>query len=1748
MRILRWASRVWIGILILSTLLSALLAGGRLALPLFAPSPALRASEPADGAGDVSVLADLLVQFDRPMNPRTVERAVRLIPPTAYTTTWDATGTTLTISPTVLLLPATDYRLMIEQSGLSRELSRLVRPITISFRTVAAPAVLATVPAEGSVDVPSSGALLVSFSRAMVPREALLQPITMPELHFEPPISGQAIWIDQMTLLFRPDGVLLPGEHYQALVDANLTDLGGGPLGQRVAWSFQTAVPLVLEYGPLDGTRDVPSRKPLTAHLSVPLPRERIIAGLTISPTLATAIISADLPDGTQVLTITPQIGWNPSTAYHAELRLGERPVAHWSFVVAPRPALIGRFPGVGQILPPGQDIRLIFSTRVGAEALREAIRFDPPATDVRVSGSGEEVRIGAQLRAGTAYTLTIPAEFADQSGAQLGTNYPVRFTTAAAQPALLLPEAVNRQVTVAPDQPIDLLVRRTNVSALLVDLYELDEATVVRTLVFDATDWRFFEPERYRRPLLRSWTVPLSDTINATAEDRLVVKTSDGQALPPGIYYVRIRTPEGPRTDLLLTVSRTRLALQFGGSGGLVWATDAISGTIIANESVALYQDDALILEGTTNQQGLLAFTIAGGGPHRYAALVRGLQPALVTDGPLTFVQPGLGDRYRLSFTTDAALYSTGRVGAAIQVAGFVRQVVTGTLGLPINPPPVTIQLYGVDGRIITELRSAVDQYGTFAAQIPLDAALPVGSYRVQAEIGGRVESVPLLLAPQHGSGLDLRVYLPDPARTDEPAMLMVETPTGLPVGGLPITWTLSAEPVVAILPDGYIVGTGTFAPPTPQVGTGRTDAQGRLTVVISETASLTGMPLRYHLTARAVGPDDMQAIGAASFVVHPADVYVGIRLRQQVVAAGASADIELLAVDPAGIPQPGKTLRVELFRADGLNERPVATRQVVAGGDGTALLSLPLSGGQQYLIRASTAASQGRRAISETMAWAIGTPTTALDGPLLIADRSVYKPGDTATLLVRLADARPTALITIARGTELVPEVRAIRSGETITVTLLASDTPGVRVTLFVPGVQQRPASTTLSMLRVAASASQPVVAISTDQPAYMPGSTATVTVTTTDAGGQPLPANLLVALVGGERPIVGASNTQQADPPNPLGRAVYWSEPLRTETGIQRLVIPLPHDPGPLRLEVWAAGTDQAVSAELDLQLQEDLRVRVDAPPFLRVGDQFDIGTWLVNTTALTETVSLNLTVDGIVAADGGFPEQTAILAPYERKRFAWIGIAAQGPMVRMRVLAQSARGTASDSVERPVVQDVPIVTVTGGGLLAAADQRIITGDGSGGLTIDLAAAPDAIALRVARTMAVQPARSLVDEAALLLLTAPMTETHNLARAAIARLTAAQASNGGWGWWPTLPAQPVVTAVVLEAYAAARRAGLNVPDRSRSQGFAWSIAAVDDPQLALDVRVQLAYALSLHGQMPIERLQALAAEADILGPEGAATLLLALPPSAAQNRADVLARLNALAIRDTNGVHWAARADTLGGATAITGLALLALQQANIEPQLRTAALANIAATRGPDGWGSPYATARAIIALRAIWLGTALPPRIAIELNGERLVEQSSGLMTATLRLDLPSTRLRSTNLLTTTIIGGVGGSALLSYRLSGVVTTPVSLDGTLLLRDELEGGIVRLTLLVRQPIPFALLDVPLPPGADVQVRPNSGPMVLVAHTPERLLFATDRLVPGLYEFRYQLQGNEQQVFRVPQPQLRQMSGEHALEER
>jgi len=110
--ILRWAARLWVGVLLATVLLVGLLLVVRLLLPLplWSPAPALVQSTPADGATAVLPRASVVLRFNAPMNRSSVARALHVEPSLDVVPIWNDDATTLTLSPTQSLQPDTTYR------------------------------------------------------------------------------------------------------------------------------------------------------------------------------------------------------------------------------------------------------------------------------------------------------------------------------------------------------------------------------------------------------------------------------------------------------------------------------------------------------------------------------------------------------------------------------------------------------------------------------------------------------------------------------------------------------------------------------------------------------------------------------------------------------------------------------------------------------------------------------------------------------------------------------------------------------------------------------------------------------------------------------------------------------------------------------------------------------------------------------------------------------------------------------------------------------------------------------------------------------------------------------------------------------------------------------------------------------------------------------------------------------------------------------------------------------------------------------------------------------------------------------------------------------------------------------------------------------------------------------------------------------------------------------------------------------
>lgn len=1737
MRILRLASLIWAGVLLVLVLASLLVLGARFfILPQQSAPPVVLATIPAAGARDVSPRATISIQFSDSMNPPSVEHALRIEPAVAFDRAWDPLRATLILTPATTLQPGTRYRLTIDESALGRSFSPLQEPFSLVFDTAPAPAVITVLPNDGSIDVPLDTLLSVRFSRPIAALDMLGRFGALPELRFEPPLAGSATWLDSATLLFRPATSLRPGVRYRVVLAPELTDQNGGQLGREYSWSFTTRAPSVREVAPLPNARQVAPRAPLRIVLSHPVDERALERALSISPALSGALETALLPNGTQVVTYTPSVDWQPGVAYTIALPAilpdGTPLLAapyRWSFAAAPRPALIGRFPGEGQLLPPGRDIRLIFSTPVDADLLRDTLQIEPPVSDLRVTANDGEVRLDVQLQAATLYTMTIPASFSDRAGVVLGRDYQVRFYTTPSLPVLALPEAQGRIITVA-DAPVELLVRRTNLSELRFALYPLDDATLLRALGFSDADWAAFDPARYGLAPLRSWNIPLTDPLNTMVEERIALEAET--PLPPGFYLVRVRSPENTGADIMLVVSRAALSLQVTGNRALVWATDTLSATVLPDVPLTLYQQGVLIGIGRSNADGLWEVMLPTVSQRGLVALSGGDRPALALAEAGTTITPA--PRYTLRLATDRDVYAPGD---EIRISGFIRQVELTMLAPPPPGLPLRLSARGPEGARL-DAHGTIDAAGVISASLQLPADALPGSYLLTTPFNPQ-ESIAIQVHPP-APPLQLTLTSELAGESAE-LMLTARTAADLPVAGAIVTWTINAEPRPLPAFPGFIFGIQEATTPTARAGAGMTDATGQLTIDAAtlQDASWT----RYRLRARVTEPGGPVATLEQLLDAPPAPA-IGLRLPRRFVAAGADLTLEALAI--GGIePLAAQALQLEAFRRDpsaatsgaSPTDERVLNRRIVTGADGRANATITLREPGEYQIRLTAADAaitpvEARLWVYEAgfVAW---YPSTA--GDALLADRSEYKPGETAELLPIIDLPDGPALLTVyrARGTET--ELRQIRAGEPLTLTLTAEDAPETRVTLT-PAPRSGASRVRLSAILPLPLDTPPLTTtLVTAAETYTPGATATFTLTVAGPDGIGVPADVLLRALGsdtGETPLL-------------------WRSVRTAANGVLQFSLLLPANAGDVIVSAWVAGTDRFGAASARIRVEQPLTVRLIAPPVVRAGDEVDLLARLESATLVTQEVRLAFDLPA-----GAATLTTVTIAP---ETVATVRIPLTAPLaanVNVTATAVTA-GTAPLALSAPLAILPPATTIISGSGALVQNQLATTIDvpvearaGWGALEVEVAPSLDILATSLARDVSLQPTRDTLDNAAILLLGSPLAEVRAEVVDARQRLVATQTNTGGWNWRQDPTTDPAVTAIVLEALAAG---DIGDPPVAITLDRALLEAArlARDPATPLDARACLIYALGRHGYADSEPLTI--ESAGPLSPNGLACRLLSLPP--AEARADAaLARLIALARRDATGAWWAKPANGVmpHGNVATTALATLALRHAAPEDPLAIEAAGWLIRQYQPGGWGDAYTTARVIQTLRAI-LPAVPATGVTLALNGA-LVTIPDTLDSALRTIPIPLAELRPTN---TLVVTSSGGPVLVAWRLTW--TAPQPTGGAGLIREYVDprtGALlnpaafqpgqlveVRLALVVPAEQRYVTIRDATPAGfVLVEALPDTV-FSYVAASGGQLELSSAALPAGIYQYSYLARAVHTGRYAAPPPEIILPGGQH-----
>jgi alpha-2-macroglobulin len=319
-----------------------------------------------------------------------------------------------------------------------------------------------------------------------------------------------------------------------------------------------------------------------------------------------------------------------------------------------------------------------------------------------------------------------------------------------------------------------------------------------------------------------------------------------------------------------------------------------------------------------------------------------------------------------------------------------------------------------------------------------------------------------------------------------------------GAPMNKRPTHWTLTRSAIYgapAAVTDKFPEDRWTFvgwwdAPRQFKAEMGAEDAQlaanGQLALTL-KTEAAAGVPFSYTLEGDVEDVSRQHIANRKSFTVHPAPWYIGVRRMPIFNEQKDGLKTELVAAGLDGIAVPDVAIDLKLTqiqwqsvrRAEGNGFYSWETeRKEVAAGEwhvksaSTPLpFSAPLPAGGYYILEARADAGQGRYTVTRASLYALGEGYTAwqrydhnrID---LVADKTTYKPGDTAKIMVQSPWEQATALVTTEReGIRTHRQFALTSTQQSIDVPLTDEDIPNVYVSVLLVKGRSKPIASAMA-----------------------------------------------------------------------------------------------------------------------------------------------------------------------------------------------------------------------------------------------------------------------------------------------------------------------------------------------------------------------------------------------------------------------------------------------------------------------------------------------------------------------------------------------------------------------------------------------------------------------------------------------------------------------------------------------------------
>ncbi len=773
----------------------------------------------------------------------------------------------------------------------------------------------------------------------------------------------------------------------------------------------------------------------------------------------------------------------------------------------------------------PFDNLTIEFSNQLDEERFKPSqIKITPEIPNVKIDLSYNSITITGAKRSNTIYTVTLDRAITDTYQQTLAGNNQFTFKVTTAEPSLFTTS--EGFVVLDPAGGRKFTVYSVNYRQLKVSLYKVTPD--------DWQQFRRYQNLRGNKlPVTPPGKLVLSKIFDVQAKtDELTESAIDlSPALTNGFgqVFVRVERVEGANTPVRVYpndregsveawVQATDIGLDaFADKSNLIaWANSLKDGSPLAGVKLTVTPDD---VDGVTGANGLarLAFKAtpkidekkqAGAkgtqtkGESKQAALLvarRGDDVAILpqsyesydygNDENVTWRRADATESLSWYVFDDRNLY---RPGEDVHVKGWLRSVVLTPTGdtemFTAAGETLNYILNDSRGNEITKGVVKLNALAGFDLKLQLPPTMNLGGASLEFKIEGND-------AAQHTHSFQVQEFRrPEfeiTAQASEAPHFVGSFATATVTaayyagGGLAKTdvkWTVTSKPANYTPPnrDDYTFGkfiawwrAADEAGDESNVKTfdGRTDAAGKHTLRMDFDGVTPARPSSVVAEARVQDVNRQTLVGRTTLLVHPADVYVGLKSARTFVQKGEAFDVSTIVTDLDGRALAGRDVSLGLVRLDYVYEKgewkqkevDAEERTVKSASDALSVRFVPKEGGA-YRLTARVRDERERLNESELSLWVAGgklPPVREVEQEKveLIPDRKSYAGGEVAEILVQSPFAPAEGVLTLRRSGLLRTErFRMNETSYTLRVPLEEAMTPNVHVQVDLVGAATR------------------------------------------------------------------------------------------------------------------------------------------------------------------------------------------------------------------------------------------------------------------------------------------------------------------------------------------------------------------------------------------------------------------------------------------------------------------------------------------------------------------------------------------------------------------------------------------------------------------------------------------------------------------------------------------------------------------